>query len=60
VEVAHREADATVALEAPGGCKHLDAGRFEGVFGREEEYAVVLAAVVWAIRRPALRRFMRR
>jgi hypothetical protein len=56
VEVAHREADATVALEAAGGCEHLDAGRFEGIFGREEEYAVVLPTIIWAVRWPALRR----
>ena len=49
VEVAYAEAEAGGGLEAPGGSVHADCGGSEGVFGREDEGAPVLAANVGGV-----------
>lgn len=46
MEIADGEAEAGGGLEAPGGCVHPDRGWREGVVGREEEGAPVLAVLV--------------
>ena len=46
MEVGDAKAEPGRGLEAAGGCVHADGGRREGVVGREDEGAPVLAAFV--------------
>ena len=49
MEVGDGETEAGGGLEAAGGGVHADGGRGEGVSGREEERAPVLAVVVGSV-----------
>ena len=52
MEVADAEAEALAASEPAAWCVHADCGRCEGVVGREDEGAPVLAAFVGRLGRP--------
>jgi len=49
VKIGHGEADFLVGLKAAGRRVHLDTWWLEGVFGRENEHPMVLAAYVGGI-----------